>query len=147
MILRAFSLSMSQSELPDPIDKNAVLEAIQKFKESLAFATLPQVMAAVGYAVHGFDHTSCELPAERKDKTDEQKSLDECYEIGLLRQGTIYRLGSAAELRNLPPRVLHEMIVCAMQRDHTIDVRKSMVSRAEDNYLRTLDEITARLKG
>ena len=103
-------------------------------------------MAAVGYVVHGFDHASCESPAERKDKTEEQQSLDECYEIGLLRQGMLYRLGSAAELRNLPPRVLQEMAVCAMQRDHVSDVRKNMVSKAEDNYLRTLDEITARLK-
>ena len=33
-----------------------------------------------------------------------------------------------------------------MSRDHQADVRKDAVSKAEDNYLRTLDEITARLK-
>lgn len=33
-----------------------------------------------------------------------------------------------------------------MSRDHQTDVRKDAVSRAEDNYLRTLDEITERLK-
>lgn len=38
------------------------------------------------------------------------------------------------------------MVICAMSRDHQTDVRKDAVSRAEDNYLRTLDEITERLK-
>lgn len=57
-------------------------------------------MAAVGYAVHGFASDACEKPAERKDDAEEQTSLDDCYEIGLLRQGMIYRLGSAAELRD-----------------------------------------------
>ena len=33
-----------------------------------------------------------------------------------------------------------------MSRDHQADVRKDAVSKAEDNYLRTLDEMTARLK-
>ena len=33
-----------------------------------------------------------------------------------------------------------------MSRDHQADVRKDAVSKAEDNYLRTLDEITTRLK-
>ena len=33
-----------------------------------------------------------------------------------------------------------------MSRDHQTDVRKDAVSKAEDNYLRTLDEITERLK-
>lgn len=41
MLLRAFSLSMPQSELPDPLDQKTVLEAMQKFKDSLAFATMP----------------------------------------------------------------------------------------------------------
>ena len=113
------------------------------------FATLPQVMAAVGYAVHGFKHDSCELPAQRKDEDTDIKVDDtnECYEIGLLRQGMTYRLGSVSELKDLPPRTLQRMIIDAMQMQlKTTSIRKDFVSSAEDNYLRTLDEITNRLK-
>ena len=57
-------------------------------------------MAAVGYVVHGFEADSCEKPAERKDDSGKKPSSDDCYEIGLLRQGMTYRLGTAAELRD-----------------------------------------------
>ena len=113
------------------------------------FATLPQVMAAVGYAVHGFKHDSCELPAKRKDEDADIKVDDtnDCYEIGLLRQGMAYRLGSASDMKDLPPRTLQRMIIDAMQMQlKTTSIRKDFVSNAEDNYLRTLDEITNRLK-
>ena len=49
-------------------------------------------MAAVGYAVHGFEPDSCERPSERKDiisDSGKKSSSDDCYEIGLLRQGMI----------------------------------------------------------
>ena len=113
------------------------------------FATLPQVMAAVGYAVHGFKHDSCELPAKRNDREGVGKVDDtnDCYEIGLLRQGMTYRLGSASDMKDLPPRTLQRMIIDAMQMQlKTTSIRKDFVSNAEDNYLRTLDEITNRLK-
>lgn len=144
LIIRAFSLSMPQEKLPDPCDENAVTAAIQRFKGSVGFATLPQIMSAVEYAMHGFDGSACETPAKRKDVDEENDGG--CYEIGLLRQGMVYRLGSAADLKDLPPRACQEMLMQAMSREHSSDVRKDMVSRAEDDYLRTLDEITDRLK-
>lgn len=149
MMLRAFSLSMPQEDLPDPASEKSTLDALQSFRDSLAFATIPQLMAAVGYAVHGFRDSECESPERRKDG-DEEDSGDggeePCYEIGLLRQGMVYRLGSAKELKDLPPRALREMTVRAMSRDHGCDARRDAVSDAEDDYLRTLDAITARLK-
>ncbi len=149
MMLRAFSLSMPQDALPDPTSEKLTLDALQKFRDSLAFATIPQLMAAVGYAVHGFKAEECESPERRKDG-DEEDSEDggeePCYEIGLLRQGMVYRLGSAKELKDLPPRALREMTVRAMSRDHGCDARRDAVSDAEDDYLRTLDAITARLR-
>lgn len=57
-----------------------------------------------------------------------------------------FRLGTAADLKDLTPKALHEMILDVMSKDYAVDMRKDMVSQAEDNYLRTLDEITARLK-
>lgn len=146
IILRAFSLSRPQGELPDPADERAVLAGVQEFKDALAFATLHQVAAATGYAIHGFSPDAGERAAERKDRGKETTGSDGCYEVGLLRSGMLYRIGSAADLRDLPPRALHEMLRRAMSRDHGANVRKDAVSDAEDNYLRTLDEISARLK-
>ena len=148
MMLRAFSLSMPQDALPDPTDEKRTLDALQSFRDSLAFATIPQLMAAVGYALHGFRGSECESPERRKDgEEDGDAEEDEPrYEIGLLRQGMVYRLGSAKDLKDLPPRALWEMIVRAMSRDHGCDARRDAVSDAEDDYLRTLDAITERLR-
>lgn len=148
MMLRAFSLSMPQDALPDPTDEKRTLDALRGFRESLAFATIPQLMAAVGYAVHGFRDSECESPVKRKDDGEDSEDGGEepCYEIGLLRQGMVYRLGSAKELKDLPPRALREMTVRAMSRDHGCDARRDAVSDAEDDYLRTLDAITERLR-
>lgn len=147
MMLRAFSLSMPQDALPDPTSEKSTLDALQGFRDSLAFATIPQLMAAVGYVVHGFKAEECESPEKRKDGEDGEDTNEEpCFEIGLLRQGMVYRLGSAKELKDLPPRALREMTVRAMSRDHGCDARRDAVSDAEDDYLRTLDAITERLR-
>lgn len=146
MMLRAFSLSMPQDALPDPTSEKSTLDALQGFRDSLAFATIPQLMAAVGYAVHGFRAEECESPEKKKDEDGNDTEDEPCYEIGLLRQGMVYRLGSAKELKDLPPRALREMTVRAMSRDHGCDARRDAVSDAEDDYLRTLDAITERLR-
>lgn len=150
VLLRAFSLSMPQDKLPDPVDEQAVTKGIHDFKVSLAFATMPQVIAAMGYAIHGFSPDECENPAKRTDKqddTDKMDSADCCYEIGLLRQGIVCKLGNAKELMNVQPHVLREMVLRTMANDYSANVIKDAVSEAEDDYLRTLDEITTRLKG
>ena len=150
LMLRALSLSMPQDALPDPASETQTLEALRRFRDSLDFATIPQLIAAVGYAVHGFRAEECERPERRKDdgeNSGEDSEEDEpCFEIGLLRQGMVYRLGSAKELKDLPPRALREMVIRAISRDHACDARKDAVSDAEDDYLRTLDAITERLR-
>lgn len=150
LMLRAFSISMPQDELPDPLSKDKVLEGVQGLRDKLAFATLRQMCAAMGYAIHGFSHTTGEHPTPRKmdddTKDDIKSNADECYEIGLLHKGMAFRLGTAAELKNLTPKALNEMLLDVMSKEYATDMRKDMVSTAEDNYLRTLDEITARLK-
>ena len=147
LILRAFSLSRPQGELPDPADEKAVVAALDAFRLSLDFATTGQLVAAVGYAVHGFDPAEGESPASQREGGRPQPPQvgKASYEIGLLRRGMLYRLGSAADLKELPPIALEEMLRQAIARDHSSDVRKGDVSLAEDDYLRTLDEITDRL--
>lgn len=151
LMLRAFSLSMPQDELPDPYNKDKVLEGVQVFRDKMAFATLRQMCAAMCYVIHGFSQTAGEYPTPRKvdedeDKDDVKSNADECYEIGLLHRGMAFRLGTAAEMKNLTPKALNEMLLDVMSKEYATDMRKDMVSTAEDNYLRTLDEITARLK-
>ena len=149
MLLRAFSLSMPQDKLPDPYDEKAVLKGVAEMSDRLAFATLGQMSAAIGYAVHGFEHDSCEVPvasAEGHSDDGRTESVQSSYDIGLLREGMALRIGSAAELRALPRREMREMILRAVQSQTVQNVRKDAVSLAEDNYLRTLDAITERLK-
>ena len=148
MFLRAFSLSRPQSELPDAADEKAVLAEIEVFRASLGFATLAQIAAAVAYAVHGFDPEAGETPAlkSESDVLPLPDGSEECFDIGLLRRGMLCRIGSAADLRNLPRRALREMVITAISRDTATNARKDAASLAEDDYLRTLDEITARLE-
>ncbi len=148
LMLRAFSLSRDQSALPDPADEKRTLAEMEAFRDSLAFATISQIAAAVGYAMHGFRHDRGEAAAKRKDGGDRAEDGGDtlCYEVGLLRQGMAYRLGSAADLKGLPPEAMREMLARAMSRDHGCDMRRGSVSRAEDDYLRTLDEIAERCK-
>jgi hypothetical protein len=149
MLLRAFSLSMPQDKLPDPYDEKAVLAGVKEMSDRLAFATLRQMSAAIGYAVHGFEHDSCEVPvasAESSSDDGQTESVQSSYDIGLLREGMALRIGSAAEIRALPRREMREMILRAVQSQTVQNVRKDAVSLAEDNYLRTLDAITERLE-
>lgn len=80
IILRAFSLSMPQDQLPEPTDVQAIQEAVQQFKNTLAFATLPQVLSAVGYAIHGFKHDACEnaTPPKKDNEENEDDGKELC---------------------------------------------------------------------
>ena len=79
----------------------------------------------------------------RADAPERQEG--ELYEIGLLRRGMAYRLGPAAELKALPAQALEAMLLEAISRDHKADIVKEAAESLDDDYLRTLDEITARL--
>lgn len=56
------------------------------------------------------------------------------------------RLASNAEFFCIQMARVQEMIYRAIACDNQEDARKDAVSEAEDNYLRTLDDITDRLK-
>lgn len=65
LMLRAYSLSMPQDDLPDPYSKDKILDGVQGFRNKLAFATVRQMCAAMGYAIHGFDQATGEYPTPR----------------------------------------------------------------------------------
>ena len=145
IMLRAFSMSRPPAELPDPANEAAVLQALDAFRSSIGFATVRQLIAAIGYAVHGFDPASGEIAAKRADAPAEPTD-DDCYEVGLLHMGMLHRLGSAADIKALSPRAVQELLYRAISRDCETNARKDAVYAAEDDYTRTLDEITERLK-
>jgi hypothetical protein len=146
MLLRAFSLSMPWDELPDSADEKAILKGVAELHDALAFATMPQIAAAVGYAVHGFSEENV-LPVPREGGADEVSDGEiVSFDVGLVRQGMVLRIGSAKELKDLPRRALEEMVRRAISTQCNRDARKDAVSLAEDDYLRTLDSITERLK-
>ena len=146
MLLRAFSLSMPWDKLPDSADEKAILKGVAEMRDALAFATMPQIVAAIGYAVHGFSETDAH-PVPRKDGAEgfcDGEILS--FDVGLVRQGMVLRIGSAKELKDLPRHALEEMVCRAITAQCGRDARKDAVSLAEDDYLRTLDAITERLE-
>ena len=103
-------------------------------------------MAAVGYAVHGFSETDAH-PVPREDGAESvPDGVVLSFDIGLVRQGMVLRIGSAKELKDLPRHALEEMVRRAITAQCGRDARKDAVSLAEDDYLRTLDAITERLE-
>ena len=147
MLLRAFSLSMPWDSLPDAADEKAILKGVVEMRDALAFATMPQIVAAVGYAVHGFSEADA-VPVPREGKADEVPPGESVsFDVGLVRQGMVLKIGSAKELKDLPRRALEEMVRRAITAQCGRDARKDAVSLAEDDYLRTLDAIMERLEG
>lgn len=146
ILLRALALCRPQEELPDPVDEKAMVAAVQDMRASLAFATIRQISAAIGYVVHGFRPESCEPAEAMKSESVVEHSPDTSYAVGLLYQGMTLRLGSAADIKTLPIHAIEEMTRRAIQEKAGMNVRKTAISIAEDDYLRTLDAITERLE-
>jgi hypothetical protein len=146
MMLRAFSLSMPWEKLPDAADEKAILKGVAEMRDALAFATMPQIAAALGYAIHGFSEADA-VPVPREGGADEVPPGESVsFGVGLVRQGMVLKIGSAKELKDLPRRALEEMVRRAITAQCNRDARKDAVSLAEDDYLRTLDAITERLE-
>jgi hypothetical protein len=146
MMLRAFSLSMPWEKLPDAADEKAILKGVAEMRDALAFATMPQIAAALGYAIHGFSEADA-VPVPREGGAAEVPPGESVsFDVGLVRQGMVLKIGSAKDLKDLPRRALEEMVRRAISSQCGRDARKDAVSMAEDDYLRTLDAITERLE-
>lgn len=101
--LRGYSLCVPYKDLPDPFDKEKVKEVTSSFfREKLGDFTMLQVQNALEYVLFGNDAIAKEERAKvAKDKDKQDGDEDDenfCYEIGLLRQGVIYNLGSKQEI-------------------------------------------------
>lgn len=149
LILDAFICSKRDAhELPDPFDKVLIQSGAQAFLAQIGGATKGQVAAAVLYAREGFEWARGEYPAEKPDSdTAETLELtnDFSVSLGILRNGLAIGLGlTLDEALRMPRRAFEAMVRRKNAYDGAIS-RKDVEADADDDYLRTLDEITARL--
>lgn len=150
LLVRAYALARDQKDLPDALDAAAVKAEVERFKrEKLAAMTVRELVAAVGYAMHGNGAAALEFAEEDRGSggSPDATSSRTCVELGLLYRGMAMRLGSAAELKALTSSTLDEMILLAIDRDDRIEIRKEEHARFEGEYLRTLGAIRKRLEG
>lgn len=146
MQLRAYSLSVPQEMLAPPEDKEAVKDAVCGLVSAkLSRYTVRQVRNAVSYAVFGNDPSKREArPASSLKKEAERDAPgdeDFCYEVGLMRQGLIYRLGSVDEIRKMTTSELEMLIEYELYLRFGSERNKSQHQRNLVDYYGVLDEI------
>ena len=148
MQLRAYSLSRPHDQLAPPEDKENLKKAVCDFVSGkLAGYTVQQVQNAVSYAVLGNDPSKCEarpLSSIKKEKAEEEEARDDedyCYEIGLLRQGVMYRLGSAEQIRKMTTSELEMLVEYELYMKFGSERKKSQHEKNLVDYYGVLDEI------
>lgn len=93
LAIRAFALSRSPADLPDPLDVDAVKLAIDDFAVRFRDYTRDQILAALEYVVRGANPCRGEIPSladeapgsERLPDGTEGEDWKECIAIGSLR--------------------------------------------------------------
>lgn len=142
--LRAFSLAVPSKELPNPYDKELVRETTTNFfKERLGDFTVNQINNALEYAILGNNERDFEQKAKiakEKEKADD-KSDEFCYEAGLLRQGIVYGIGNADEIRDMTVSEVRLYVEFELHKRFGSEKVKSEHSSKLGEYFAVLDEI------
>ena len=146
MQLRAYSLSRPQEQLVSPDDKELLKKTVCDFvTQSLSKYTVQQVQNAISYVIFGNDHSKCEKRSESSVKKESKKDIPEdenfCYEVGLLRQGLICKIGTVAEIKKMTTTELQMFIDYEMFLRFGSDRNKSQHERDLVEYYGVLDEI------
>ncbi len=149
LVLRA--TAMMAGDLPPATDLRAVRKAVKATSRRLAPFTVRQVAAAVAFAMNGDDPTAGEEAA--KPQHDEKRAWwfsrkrdarRHAVEVGLLRVGQAFKLGTYEELKKMTVSGLQAAIVYASELGVGRDGRKSEHARLLSDYFRTRDEIAAK---
>jgi len=143
-----FMCGVDVHELPSPENRSSIREAVEAFLRRLSPFTRGQVAAAVLYCKAGTDPLAGEFAADREDE-DDGDLPDQSFSVslGIVRRGLALGIGvTLEEALKMPRRIFESMLETKCRYDGSIDIKKRE-SRLEDDYLRTLDEITARLVG
>ena len=144
--LRVYSLSKKQEELVSPLDKESVKQEVEKlFSEILSKYTIEQVHNAIGYAILGNDPSDMERRAvsvvEKEKKEDKPKDENYSYEVGLLRQGVLYKLGSPEEIKKMTVSEVELLVEYELYLKFGSEKNKSTHTKNLAEYYGVLDEI------
>lgn len=152
--VRAFCLATQPLLLPPmTVGRAKLKQDVSSFcRKRLGSYTLGQVATALVFAECGDTQLAHELPVprspERRRKAKPVQDGDYCYEVGLLRNGVLLKLGTPDQLKGLTVTELEMLITEAMKMDSRFGVQyaKDLVSSAFGDYKRTLDAICAERK-
>ena len=148
--LRAYSLSQTQDQLVSPDDKQKVKDAIAEFATKLSGITLGQLQNVLSYVLFGNDQTKKEERAkavvEKESQSDQPEDENYCYEIGLLRQGMMYKLGDAASISKMTTSEIEMLIAYELAMKFGAERDKSQHEKNLVEYYGVLDEIRSKHK-
>lgn len=141
--IRALSLSMEQGELPPPDNKEMIVDLSKKLCMKLSNYTVRQVTNAIQYVVEGNNPVDCETlptPKKKEDEEDELPSDDFCFEIGVMYDGVLLKLGSPTELKKMTASRLLALVQYRKLMKFGFD-NKGRENKALGQYYAVLEEI------
>lgn len=149
--VRAYCLATPPLELPAMTEGlSSIKRKVQEFcRGKLSSYTLGQVANALMFAEYGDVQTAMEIPApkqrSRRKRSKPVREGDYCYEVGLLRNGILLKLGTPDKLKDMTVSELETLIIESMKIDNRFGVEyaKNLTSSAFADYRRTLDCILA----
>ncbi len=147
--VRAFCLATDPLKLPPFTQgRNKIEQAVKDFCEKrISEYTLGQVATALVFAEYGNTQVAREYP-EAKPLTKKHKKQvhpdgDYCYEVGLLRNGILLKIGSPDELKSMTIPELEMLVEETMKLDNRFgaEYAKDLVSKSFADYKRTYEAI------
>lgn len=147
LAVKAFGLTRSEKDLPDPDDPKTVKKAVEAFCREMKDFSREQIFAALEYVLYGADPSSGELPAAKEKKEAEAPGdWKECIALGVLNEGRAVLWGiTESDMLAMTPEQLRDVI----RRSYTLHGLTSsdtLADIAEGDYFATVDEIEKRLK-
>lgn len=143
----AFLCGTDLDALPDAENAVLIRAAVEAFVARCAAFPVGQITSAVLYCKAGVDwlhgETAAEPPPEEGDEP-----LDDSFSVpvGVVRNGLAIGIGlTLKEAQRLTRAAFEAMVLRRIRYDGAFD-RKAEHTRLDDDFCRTLDEITDRLK-
>lgn len=144
LILRAYSLSMPQNELPDSGNQQVIMEGMKALVEKLKDKTMTSIADALLYTVEGNKPHDAEPKAHDRKKDDEEEEMfdaeNSCFEIGVLNNGILYSLGGVNELKGMTTSRLLALVQYKKMMKFG-SMKKESEARALGEYYAVLEEI------
>lgn len=147
ILVRAFTLSKPQDELPDPLDVKKVKKQMDRFfKKELSKYTPRQVVACLNYVTLGDDPNSDEYAIKTNEDDDEVAKqiadADHSIEIGIVNRGIAMKLGlTLADYLSMTPSRVQTIIGEVLDREIGEARTKIKKSDALGEYISTLNAI------